>query len=215
MKGEQEMNSRTVMLILIVVTVVEIVPGAQMTTVAEERNVADKDLTAIAIVPVLFEAETVAILSLGSHSHDEIPTTDRHTLEAIAIQIGAYMARVRAQEAIIQSQSEMMRMFDSFQDLFFIVDKSGLVLHANNTASMKLGRDDAMLDGRSILDFFDKGNQSKITKVLKSVKQGDVIKLDIPLTAEDGSKMQASTRVVRGKYSEEDVVFMVSREIQS
>ena len=59
-----------------------------------------KDLTAVAIVPVQFEYETVAVLSLGSHSHEEIPTRDKHTLEAIVIQIAAYMARVEAEKRI-------------------------------------------------------------------------------------------------------------------
>lgn len=171
-----------------------------------------EDLTAVAIVPVLFESRTVAILSLGSHSHDEIPTTNRYTLEAISMQVSAYMARVKAQQSIIQSQSEMMGMFDSYQDLFFVIDRVGLILHANNTARTRLGTDDAAMNGRNILDFYDKGNQTRIAEVLQGVKQGEVIKLDYPLVTVDGSKIQANTRVVKGKYSGEDVLFVVSRD---
>jgi CheY-like chemotaxis protein len=171
-----------------------------------------EDLTAVAIVPVLFEGTTVAILSLGSHSYDEIPTTDRHTLEAIAIQIGAYMAKVKAQESITQSQSEMISMFDSFQDLFLIIDTTGLVLHANNTASSRLENEGKNLRGRSILDFYDKGDQKAIKEALEEVKQGEMMKLDVPLYAMDGSKIHNTTRIVQGKYSGEDVLFVVSRE---
>jgi len=171
-----------------------------------------ENLTAVAIVPVLFEGKTVAILSLGSLSHDEIPTTDRHTLEAISIQVGAYMARVKAQESIILSQSEMMAMFDSLQDLFFIIDRTGLVLHANTTASTRLATDDTTLKGKSILDFYDKKNRTKISRIFKKVKHGEVIKLDYPLVAVDNNRIQTSTRVVKGEYSGEDVLFVVSRE---
>lgn len=55
-------------------------------------------LTAAAAVPVLFENKTVAILSLGSHSHEEISTTDRNTIEAISVLMGAYMSRVRTHQ---------------------------------------------------------------------------------------------------------------------
>ena len=184
------------------------------TILGKEKSleVTEPRLTAVAIVPVLFEGKTVAILSLGSLSHDEIPTTDRHALEAISIQVGAYMARTKAQESIIRSQSEMMGMFDSLQDLFFVIDRTGLVLHANNTASSRLATDDATLIGKSILDFYDKKNQSKISEILQKVTQGEVIKLDFPLVAVDGSKIQTSTRVVQGEYSGEDVLFVVSRE---
>ena len=64
----------------------------------------------------------------------------------------------------------------------------------------------------SILDFYDKKNQSKISEILQKVTQGEVIKLDFPLVAVDGSKIQTSTRVVQGEYSGEDVLFVVSRE---
>jgi PAS domain S-box-containing protein len=106
----------------------------------------------------------------------------------------------------------MMGMFDSFQDLFFIIDKAGLIRHANNTAYIKLGQEDAALNGKSILDFYEKGNQSEIAEALQSVKEGDVARLDIPLLAVDGSKIQANTRVVKGKFSGEDVLFLVSRQ---
>ncbi len=55
-------------------------------------------LTAVAAVPVLFENKTIAILSLGSHSYEEIPTTNRNTIEALSVIIGSYMARVKAYE---------------------------------------------------------------------------------------------------------------------
>jgi CheY-like chemotaxis protein len=177
------------------------------------RKLSDyEDLTAVAIVPVLFEGKTVAILSLGSLSHDEIPINDRYTLEAIAIQIGAYMARVKAQEMIAQSQSEMMRMFDSFQDLFFIIDDKGRILHGNNIAGTRLNLDESAMKKRSFLDFFDKENRKMVSKTLQSVKQGHVITLEYHLKSTDSTKILASTRIVRGLYAGEDVLFVVIRE---
>ncbi|MFW9786151.1 MAG: response regulator [Candidatus Thorarchaeota archaeon] len=177
------------------------------------RKLSDyEDLTAVAIVPVLYDNKTVAILSLGSHSHDEIPKSDRHTLESIAIQVGAYIARVKAQEAILRSQSEIMGMFDSFRDIFLIVDKSGYVLHANGTASEKLGTSSDNLDGKSILDFYEKQSQTKIAEILQGVNPGDVVMIDTPLISMDGSKLHANTRIARGHFSGEEVVFILSRE---
>ena len=65
----------------------------------EENTIDDefKDIKAVAIVPVLVDKKPRAILSLGSHSLEDIPTRDKHTLEAIAIQIGAYLTRIDAE----------------------------------------------------------------------------------------------------------------------
>ncbi|MFW9974428.1 MAG: response regulator [Candidatus Thorarchaeota archaeon] len=170
-----------------------------------------EDLTALAILPVLYNGKTAAILSLGSHTQDEILTTERYTLEAIAIQVGAYMAREKAQQAIIESQKGMIRLFDSFQDILFIVTKEGHILHANNTARLILGVGSSSLDGKSILDFYDSRRKKDVTKVLKRVYKGEVVTNDLPLKKIDGSQLNAITRIVAGKYSGEDVLFVVSR----
>lgn len=67
---------------------------------SKDVNSEYKDLTAVAIIPILFNGKPKAILSLGSHSYGEIPQRDRHTLEAIAIQIGAYMTRLELENTI-------------------------------------------------------------------------------------------------------------------
>ena len=178
------------------------------------RKLSDYEvLTAVAIVPIIHEGETVAVLSLGSHTQDEIPITDRYTLEAIAVQVGAYMARVKAQQAIIQSQSEIMNMFDSFQDIFFVTDKIGNVIHANNTAITRLRIAEDKSDNKSILDFYDKENQPEIEKIIRTIKPGDLVCLNHPLIRTDGDRIIASTRITRGKYSGEEALFLVSREI--
>jgi CheY-like chemotaxis protein len=171
-----------------------------------------EDLTAVAIIPILFEGKTVAILSLGSNSHNEIPKNDRYTLEAIAIQVGAYMARVKAQQSISRSQSEMIKLFDSFQDLFFVIDKVGNILHANGTASAELGAGETFLVGKSILDFYDKENKKRVSDALQEAIAGEVISFDLPLVAMNEIHKHASTRVVMGRYSGEDVLFVVTRE---
>ena len=64
--------------------------------IQEVKNKDDefKDIVAVAIVPVLLNNTPKAILSLGSHSRGNIPIRHKHTLEAIAIQIGAYLTRI-------------------------------------------------------------------------------------------------------------------------
>jgi CheY-like chemotaxis protein len=171
-----------------------------------------EDLTAIAIVPILLDGKPVAILSLGSHSHEEIPVMDKHTLEAIAAQISAYIARMRAQQAIAQSQLEIMHVFDSLQDMLFIIDNTGLVAHTNELAKIKLGRKNATLDGESILKFYNQEDQEEISQILQGAMNGEVVVSAVPLKAVNGQLVKASTRFVKSNYSGKDVVFMVSHE---
>ncbi len=70
--------------------------------IKEAKNIGNelKDIIAIAIVPVVLDNTPRILLALGSRSLEEIPTRDKHTLEAIAIQIGAYLTRIDAEIAV-------------------------------------------------------------------------------------------------------------------
>jgi len=169
-------------------------------------------LTAAAVLPVIFDEKTAAILSLGSHSHDEIPETDRHTLEGISIQISAYMARVRAQEIILQSQTEIMNTFETLGDLLFIVDNTGLILQANSNAISRLVESEKALVGRSVLEIYPEENQQEVTELLQGTESGEVTQLNIPIVSTKGERINTETRIVRGQHAGKEVLFIVCRE---
>ena len=169
-------------------------------------------LTAAAVIPVLFDDKTAAILSLGSHSHEEIPKTDQHTLEGISIQIGAYMTRTKAQQSILQSQSEIMNTFDTLGDLLLIVDNAGIILHINETATSRLVESESALIGRSVLKLYPKENRSEVSDILLGTKSGEVSRLSIPLISSTGTWIEAKTRIVRGQHRGSEVLFIVCRE---
>jgi PAS domain S-box-containing protein len=169
-------------------------------------------LTAAAVLPVLFEDKTAAVLSLASHSHEEISETDRHTLEGIAIQISAYMARVKAQQAILQSQTEIMNTFDTLGDLLFIVDESGTVLQVNTTAADRLAESESALIGKNVLDLYSEEDRLQVSEILQRTKSGEVSSLNIPLVTQTGNRIETRMRIVRGKHANRDVLFIVCRE---
>ncbi|MFW9926015.1 MAG: response regulator [Candidatus Thorarchaeota archaeon] len=169
-------------------------------------------LTAAAAIPVIFENKTVAILSVGSLSYDEIPITDKHTLEGISIQIGAYMARVRAQQVILQTQAEIMSMFDTLGDLLFIVNQAGQIIHLNSTAANRLGQKETDLVGKNILKLYQSEKESEASDLMQSVKSGEVVQFDFPLATHSGELIKTKTRIVRGQHAGTEVLFIVSRE---
>ncbi|MFW9869139.1 MAG: response regulator [Candidatus Thorarchaeota archaeon] len=169
-------------------------------------------LTSAAAIPVIFENRTVAILSVGSLSHDEIPTNDKHTLEGISIQIGAYMARVKAQQVISQTQTEIVNMFDTLGDLLFIIDHAGIVIQANSTAVNRISPKETELVGKNIFELFQSEKQTEASDLIMSTKSGEVVRFDIPLVSPSGELIKAKTRIVRGQHAGKEVLFIVSRE---
>jgi PAS domain S-box-containing protein len=168
-------------------------------------------LTAAAVIPVTFDNKTAAILSLGSHSHDDIPLTDKHTLEGIAIQISAYMARMKAQQIILQSQTELMNTFDTLGDLLLIVDNAGILQHVNSAATNQLADSAASLIGKNVLEIYPEENHSEVTGILSGTKMGEVSRLNVPLISVNGKRIETETRIVKGQHAGNEVLFIVCR----
>ena len=64
-------------------------------------------VTSLAVIPVKFKEQVVAILSLASHTQSEIPESTRSALETIAARIGGIVSRVRAEEALKMEQEHL------------------------------------------------------------------------------------------------------------
>lgn len=169
-----------------------------------------KDLTAVAIIPVQFENATVAILSLGSHSLEEIPTRNRNTLEAIAVQIAAYIARVKAEQIIVEKQMELANVFDSLNDLFFAVSSEFKILYSNSVALDYLGLTLEDLKEKTIGDIYSI-NKDENNDLLSRALSGMVIHLDSQIKGKDGKPMQVDTRIAAGKHNDDNVLYFVSR----
>lgn len=169
-----------------------------------------KDLTAVAIIPVQFEGETEAVLSLGSHSKDEFPLRDKLTLEAIVIQISAYMARVRAEQMINEKQGELTGVFDSFKYMFIVTNSQFEILSVNNVVSEYFGVEDAAIIGKNIDYIFKIGNDEK-NNLRTALLSGIVIRLENPLVEIEGESVKVETRVAAGKQNHEDILYFMSR----
>jgi len=61
-------------------------------------------LKTAAIIPILSDSRVIASLNISSHTDDEIPANARVALETIATQIGAAIERIRADDALADSE---------------------------------------------------------------------------------------------------------------
>ena len=177
---------------------------------SEEVDDQYKDLTAVALIPVKFEEETAAVLSLGSHSYEEIPERDKHTLEAIAVQIAAYMARAKAQQLISENQSEVASIFDSFKYMFIVTNSDFEIISINNVVSEYFGPEEATIVGKTIDEIYKIENDEK-KNLRTALLSGAVIRLENQLIEVGGESVKVETRVASGKQNDENVLYFMSR----
>lgn len=96
-------------------------------------------LHALAILPMLHQGQLLGCLNLASSTHEMIPESSRLTLEIIAASAGEAIARLRAQEALRQSEEKHRGIFDESVAAIFVFDEEKHFVDANQAGLNLLG----------------------------------------------------------------------------
>jgi two-component system cell cycle sensor histidine kinase/response regulator CckA len=111
-----------------------------------------EDLRAIAVIPMLFEGQVIGCMNVASRIHDEVPLHTRTALEAMVAQISGAVARLKAEEAMRESEERFRALFEYAPDGFYLNDLHGRFLDGNRAAEQITGFRREELIGKSFLD---------------------------------------------------------------
>jgi PAS domain S-box-containing protein len=172
-----------------------------------------ENLRAVAVIPVLHDGEVVAALNLGSHTHDELPASTRTALEAIASLVGGVIARRRAEEALREIQRDFQAFFDTLDDFVFVLGPGGRILRTNPAVRERLGYAAEQLSAMDMAGLFPPEQRDEVRAIMARMAEGEVSACLVPLLTGDGRLLPVDTRVTRGKWGADDVLFAVARDI--
>ncbi|MBO9997588.1 MAG: PAS domain S-box protein [Cyanobacteria bacterium SID2] len=176
-------------------------------------------LQAISIVPIRSSASdrcsgaTIAALNLGSHSSGEIPDNLRQTLESIATRIGETIVRLKMEAALQESRENLQTLFDTMADLVFVVDECGQILNVNPAVERRLGYSREELLTMSVLDLHPPHQRQTTLEMLAEIVAGTCDCCPLPLRAKDGTFVSTETKIERGRWSDRNVLFGISRDM--
>jgi len=118
-------------------------------------------LRASAVIPVLHERRVIACLNLASHTLDEAPVFARHPLETIAAQFGGTIARLRAGQALRESEERHRNLVESSNDWVWETDANAVLTFASANVVDLLGYTPEEVVGRSAYDLMPPGDAAK------------------------------------------------------
>jgi PAS domain S-box-containing protein len=171
-----------------------------------------ENLHAAAIIPIHYEGEALALLNLASHSHDTIPPATRIALETIASQIGGTLARLHAEAALRDSEANMQVLFDTIDDLLFIVDPQGTVLKTNRVVELRMGYSAAEFRHLNVLDMHPPDQRVEAAATMAAISSGRQSVCTVPLMTRDGTLIPVETKVTRGIWDHQPALFGLTRD---
>ncbi len=113
-------------------------------------------LKAIAVLPIFHSQRCVACLNLASHTTTEITEVDRETVETIIAQIGGSIARIRAEEALWESNEFIDKIMTSLPDviiyIFDLTKKRNVYVSSSIERVLGYSADEMQSMGTKVLD---------------------------------------------------------------
>jgi PAS domain S-box-containing protein len=126
-------------------------PAEQASEANRERLMA-AGLHACAVLPVRHDGSLVACLVLASRSFDEVPVRAQHSLEAIAAKIGGAIARIKAEEAVLEGAEVARALIDAPTETALLLETDGTIVSLNETAARRFGKTVPELIGENVYD---------------------------------------------------------------
>ncbi|WP_419660072.1 two component system sensor histidine kinase, FIST domain [Desulfosarcina variabilis str. Montpellier] len=168
---------------------------------------------AIGMIPVLFDNRVVACLNVASTTLEQIPGHSREALERIARYAGAFIAREIQEEKNRQSRRDLDMLFNTVEDMIFILDRNGCIIQCNRIVLDKLGYSNEDLIGRPIHIVHPPDRHREVREVIAAMLSGDIDTCSIPLKTQDGRQISVETKVKVGLWNGQDAIYEISRDI--
>jgi PAS domain S-box-containing protein len=112
-----------------------------------------------------------------------------------------------------QNRENLQNLFDALDDFLFILDADGRILNINPVVEKRLGYSPEELKGKNVLVVHPPEWLEEVKKILADIAAGKISTCPVPLMAKDGTLIPVETKITRGMWSDQQVLFGISRDI--
>lgn len=134
----------------------------------------NEGLRAMAMLPVRHEDRVIGYMGVASHVLEEVPAYCRPALETTANQMGSAIARLKAEQALRDSEQRYRNLVEN-STYGVVIHQDTEVLYVNRAAVDMLGyASPREILGRSVLDFVHpSGRAGVVARVRKALEWGE------------------------------------------
>ncbi|WP_129582722.1 PAS domain S-box protein, partial [Methanolobus psychrotolerans] len=167
-------------------------------------------LQAMAFIPVKFSDKLVAAIVLGSHTELEIPANSRNLIETIANQIGIIISRMKKDSGLQKSKNNLNSLLDALDELVFIMDIEGRILHINSALIRSLNYSEKDLEMKDFLMLYPEDWEDDVLSTLDEIMAGKSSTCEIPLVSKEGTLVPVNSKFTIGDWGGLDVLIAIS-----
>jgi PAS domain S-box-containing protein len=181
---------------------------------SERQLLESHGIRATALLPMGIGRGAAGFLGLAwTVARDGFERRSVHLLQLAALALAGALERERTERSLRDSQRNLDILLDSSDDYLFILDPVFRVLYANPNAVDVLGHEIRQLRHMTAVDLFPAHHRSEVQRALAGPALRPGHALLAALLAYDGSHVAVETRITRGSWNSQDVLFLFCRDV--
>jgi PAS domain S-box-containing protein len=167
----------------------------------------------MASIPLLSKGVSIGALNIASSRRYVITGEEKQTLISIGKELGSTIERMAAEEGIKSASKNLETLFNSIDEMVFVLDMQGDILTVNNAVLKRLAYTPEELAGTNVLQLHVPERRDEALLIVQAMIAGTIDSCPVPVLSKDGTRIEVETTVTRGWWNNREVLIGVSRDV--
>ncbi len=167
----------------------------------------------IASIPLLSKGAAIGALNIASQRRHTISEVEKQVLLSIGRELGSTIERMASEEEVKKANKNIETLFDSIDEMVFVMDMQGNIIRVNGTVSKRLSYAPGELTGTNVLLLHVPERRDEALRIVQGMIAGTIDSCPVPVVAKDGTRIEVETKVTRGSWNNQEVLIGVTRDV--
>ncbi len=167
----------------------------------------------LASIPLVSGDRIIGGLNVVSKRRAVVTDHEQKTLISIGRELGTTIDRITTEEKAKKSAGNLELLFNSIDEMVFILTMDGTILQVNDTVLKKLRYPEEEIIGNNVLFVHVPERREEAFRIVQDMVAGTADSCPVPVLAKDGTRIEVETKVTRGWWDNREVLIGVTRDI--
>jgi len=167
----------------------------------------------MASIPLISKGVAIGALNIASTRRYVISEEEKTTLISIGRELGSTIERMASEEEAKKARDNLETLFNSIDEMVFVLDMQGNILAANDAVSKLLLYKPGELTGTNVLLLHVPERRDEALLIVQGMIAGTIDSCPVPVLAKDGTRIEVETKITRGWWDNQEVLIGVTRDI--
>lgn len=180
----------------------------------EKEMIRSFDVQSMLVIPLIADEQVIGFVGLDMVTNKRPFTADEINILKIWSSMLASLINDRKTESLIaQTRQNYETFFNTIDDFLFVFDDNMNIIDMNSTVNLRLGYTANELKGKNVLTVRPINTHAKAIESIQLLLSGKQASCTLPLQMKTGAQIPVETRVKRGLWNGQHVIFGVSKDI--